>query len=297
MNDIEAWLTTLWCMARTNLTPLSRALGDAIRKQRTASGLTVRALADKMGLRHTAIVRLEGGTRRAPLDELAALLGTVGTPPDERDRIMAMARDVDRDTWSTSGGSGATAQLATLVRYEREAIALTEANALLVPGLLQVEPYIRSVMEGLPPDVIDARTYYRIGRQQILTRAEPPKMLALIDEAVLARTIGGPAVMAHQMDHLVSLVDAGNVEVRVIPLAAGSAAMMASGWMLVELPDGPPVVHLDHAQAGTMLHTRRDVAAFEQARDTIIAATLNPEASRQMITRYAQSYRSTQSEE
>ncbi|HEX5541553.1 MAG TPA: Scr1 family TA system antitoxin-like transcriptional regulator [Micromonospora sp.] len=45
----------------------------------------------------------------------------------------------------------------------------------------------------------------RIERQAVLARDEPPQFVAVLDEYVLRRAIGGPAVMREQLRHLVGL--------------------------------------------------------------------------------------------
>ncbi|WP_235433626.1 MULTISPECIES: Scr1 family TA system antitoxin-like transcriptional regulator [Protofrankia] len=46
----------------------------------------------------------------------------------------------------------------------------------------------------LAPDVVERRAAVRASRQQLLSRPNPPQLWVVLDEAVLWRSIGGPAV-------------------------------------------------------------------------------------------------------
>jgi transcriptional regulator with XRE-family HTH domain len=56
----------------------------------------------------------------------------------------------------------------------------------VIPGLLQIEEYARTILRD------EAKVKARMERQNILTKEFPPILVALIDESVLRRNIGGP---------------------------------------------------------------------------------------------------------
>ena len=64
------------------------------------------------------------------------------------------------------------------------------------PGLLQTEEYARAVLRD------DDQVKLRMQRQDVLKKESPPVFVALIDESVLHRNVGGPAVMRDQLVHL-----------------------------------------------------------------------------------------------
>ncbi|BCJ59058.1 hypothetical protein C1I93_08075 [Micromonospora endophytica] len=69
----------------------------------------------------------------------------------------------------------------------------------------------------------------RLGRQAILSRPH-----ALIDEAVLRRALGGPAVMARQLRHLVDAAERPNVTLRVVPLTVGAHTGLDGSFALLD---------------------------------------------------------------
>ena len=58
----------------------------------------------------------------------------------------------------------------------------------------------------------------------ILDRADPPDVVALIDELVLHRLIGSPEIMHEQLLHVAELAERPYVCVQVVPTAAGATA-------------------------------------------------------------------------
>jgi transcriptional regulator with XRE-family HTH domain len=84
--------------------------------------------------------------------------------------------------------------------YEAEALVLRMFEHSLVPGLFQTEGYAREILgirpEATEQDVKD-QVEARMSRQAILIREDPPppRVWAVLDEHVLSRDIGNPAVM------------------------------------------------------------------------------------------------------
>jgi Helix-turn-helix. len=80
------------------------------------------------------------------------------------------------------------------VMIEQEATSLWLFHALAIPGLFQTEAYARAQLQD-----DDGKTAARMERQEILKRAKPPALVALLDERVLRYAVGDNAVMHEQM--------------------------------------------------------------------------------------------------
>ncbi|WP_367126422.1 Scr1 family TA system antitoxin-like transcriptional regulator [Streptomyces phytohabitans] len=50
----------------------------------------------------------------------------------------------------------------------------------------------------------------------------------MVDEAVLRRVVGGPDVIAEQITHVVRLLEAGWVRLRVLPYGVGAYQLLQS---------------------------------------------------------------------
>lgn len=99
---------------------------------------------------------------------------------------------------------------------EGEATMLRSWGSDICPGLTQTESYARCVLSAQPftPDALAELLQARIERQGVLSRAF---YVVIIAAEVLARNMGGPAVMAEQCAHLARLAELPNVTLHVVP--------------------------------------------------------------------------------
>lgn len=80
----------------------------------------------------------------------------------------------------------------------------------------------------------------RMERQAILSRPEPPNVVALIDESVLHRLIGSPEIMREQLQHILRLCD--TFVVQVVPSRIGASAGLGGAITLAAQTGAPEVL-------------------------------------------------------
>jgi transcriptional regulator with XRE-family HTH domain len=110
------------------------------------------------------------------------------------------------------------------VNTERKALAIRWWEPMLVPGLIQTEAYMRSVL-GWGPDNgndIESDVTARLERQRIFERDTPPETWFLLSDSVLGYCAGSPTVMREQMLHLVAMAQRPRVTIQVVPREAGA---------------------------------------------------------------------------
>jgi hypothetical protein len=117
------------------------------------------------------------------------------------------------------------------LRAEGEAHTLRFWQPLIIPGLLQTAGYARALFlaAGADDAKADELVAVRLERQAILDRAEPPHVIAVLDESVLHRLIGSPVIMSDQLGHLGSMAERTNVQVQLVPSARGRTLGSAVG--------------------------------------------------------------------
>jgi hypothetical protein len=105
------------------------------------------------------------------------------------------------------------------------------------------------------PREINRRVGLRIARQAVLTKPEPPSLLAVLDEAVLRRPIGGLGVMRKQLRHLLDMAQRPNVTIQVIPFNAGGHAAAGGPFSVLRFAeyDLPDVVYLEQLTSALYL--------------------------------------------
>jgi hypothetical protein len=135
------------------------------------------------------------------------------------------------------------------------------------PGLIQTERYARAVLAKWPnitADEIDQRVAARLTRQEVVRRVDPrpPRVWALVDEAVLRRPVANPEVMYEQCVHAVEVSRLPHVSLAVIPYDAGGHIGLLGACTIVERDGIPRAMYLDDLVDGRVLE---DAALVRQA--------------------------------
>ncbi|WP_075741400.1 MULTISPECIES: helix-turn-helix domain-containing protein [Actinoalloteichus] len=272
-------------MSRMTRTPRARAVGYALRTVREKNGLSAREVGRRIGIHPTLVGRIEGATKVLSLQDISALLGAIEASPEQRKHVLRLAQDLGRPNWHGSA-SHVPAQIQTLVMYEQEAETITAVSLALVPGLLQTREYAQAIIVGDRPGDGD-RLMTRMGRQELLRREDPTQMTAILDESVLTRAVGGPAVMAGQLRHLLRLVESGIVDVKVLPFTAGAHDALSGPFDLLEFADAPPIVYVESLGRGEFIDEPEEVGEFIEARSNVLEIAMSTADTAALIASHA----------
>jgi len=227
-----------------------RELGLRLRDLRLRRHLTVEQAAEQLECSATKISRLETAARRAiPRDvrDLCRIYGV--TDHAEVEELVDLARQGRQPGWWTEYSD---LRLEPLIGLEQEAVAITSFSMYYVPALLQTADYARAIIKGIArrmdPSIVDERVEARMRRQQILEKETRPRYRALLDEAVLHRLVGGPAVMAAQFDKILKHQEDETATVQVIPFSVGAHAGTDSNFDFLEFEESSiqgPVIYVE----------------------------------------------------
>ncbi|MFJ8312160.1 MULTISPECIES: Scr1 family TA system antitoxin-like transcriptional regulator [unclassified Streptomyces] len=268
-----------------NLDPSSspRALlGAELRFARERSGLTQDELGQPLFVSGSFIGQLESGTRRMHLEYARQIDQILGTESFFARNCVAAAKSKYPDHFAEAA--------------EAEAVATTirEYAPLLIPGLLQTEAYARAVFRAYQPTapeaVIDELVAARLERAQILDDPTTPLLWAVIDEAVLRREVGGPAVMAEALAHIAALGFRHRIIVQVLEFGAGAHAALNGSLKLMSFEDAPPLAYLQGLGTGRLQDDPATVARHELTYDLLGASALSPQQSLALIKSVAEDY-------
>lgn len=267
--------------SRNSGTP-RRVFGAAVRHLRERAGLTRPELAARIHKSVSLIEAIERG-ERAATEEVTADLEAV--PELRADGVLSVLRGEMKDGLGYQALPSWFQDWAVL---EQVAVRLRWFEPLLVPGLLQTEAYARALLMdriGTSPESIDERVSARMERQAILSRDEdPPEFLAVIDEAVLRRPVGGPKVMMAQLGHLIDARRRANVVIQVIPaITAVHDGLAGAGFAVAEFGDEPPVGYQETTLRGQVIEAANDVSALTVTWDRLRAEALPRAASLEVL--------------
>ncbi|MBF6160686.1 helix-turn-helix domain-containing protein [Nocardia cyriacigeorgica] len=278
-------------VAERGPTVLRIALGGQLRKLRESKGITREAAGDAIRGSHAKISRLELGRTGFKERDIRDLLTLYGVhDPDERESFLELARKANEPGWWHRYSDLLPSWFGTYLGLEQAATKIRTYEAHLVPGLLQTPEYTRAVVTlGYEDADTDRRVAVRQRRQEILHRADPPFVWAVIDEAALHRPVGGADVHRAQMHHLVELAQLPNVTIQVVPYSAGEHAAAGSSFSILRFaePELPDIVYLEHLTSALYLDRREDLALYLSVMDRLSVQAARPERSIEIIGDYA----------
>ena len=178
---------------------------------------------------------------------------------------------------------------APVIPFEREAVRIHGWELGAVPGLLQTEGYAHALIRsGRPKDsveTIDRIVAARMERQSMLAGDNPPLMWYVLDEGVLRHVVGGPSVMAEQLDRLLAAADAPGIMVQILPFTADNHAGADGPIAVYEFAESPSVCYTECYSGGRIVEGRAEVADLMTVISLIRASALSARDSRELIRR------------
>src|ERR1044072_7657085 len=267
-----------------------RRLAAELRRLRESAELTIDEVGEEMGGSASKISQIENGHVGVTPRDVRDMLEVYGIEDDKREALVQLAREARKKGWWHAYNEVFTG---SFVGLETDASSLHTHQALLVPGLLQTEGYTRAVIRAIRPDVTESdmerRVAARVERQRLLTDAHPPGYWAVIDEAALHRTVGGPEIMRAQLERLVELAALPHVTLQVVPFSAGAHAGMEAPFLILGFPEqaDPDVVYVENTTSGVYLEQPSDVHRYTLMFDHLRAAALKPDDTVVMVEQAA----------
>lgn len=251
--------------------------GAELRRLRTEAGLALEALGGKIPVSRAHLSRIE----------TAQVLPTPGLSKsldeffDTGGHFVRLGKLVHRSLEIHP------VQFRRRMELERRARLIRQYAGTIVPGLLQTAAYARALFRASNPDdspeEIEDKVTARLSRQELLQATTPPDYACVIDEAVLVRPVGGPAVMREQLARLADAVDTPSTTLQLLPGALGEHALMGGGLTLLTLDTGLSVAYEEGIEIGTLFEGPAGVTARQRAYDLVRSYALSPAETAEFI--------------
>jgi transcriptional regulator with XRE-family HTH domain len=271
-------------------------LGARLRRLREAKGISREAAGYTIRASESKISRMETGRVGFKPRDIADLLTLYEVGDAEREVLTALAQEANSPGWWHPYGD----LLATWFQYyldlEAAATLIRCYEVQFVPGLLQTEEYARAVIRlgygDEDPVEVDRRVRVRMVRKQLLDRPEPPRLWAVVDEAVLRRPIGGPGVMRRQVEALRQACTHPAVWLQVLPFRAGGHAAAGGAFTILRFAEAEltDVVYLEHLTSALYLDKREDVEKYTAAAGRLGIEAEPPERTPVILDRLLADY-------
>jgi transcriptional regulator with XRE-family HTH domain len=269
-----------------------RELGALLRARRQQLGLTVEQVAERLLCSLSKVSRMETGQRGATLRDVRDLCDLYGiTKDEERARLMTLAREGKQQAW----WQPYDLSYSTYVGLEAAAASIKDYDSGVVPGLLQTPEYTRARHEGTMPRLdateIERRVEVTVKRQMVLTNENSPRFWSILDEAVLHRAVGGPAVMKAQLERLIEASSWPGITIQVIPYEVGAHPGLDSIFSIVEFAGGVPgVVYVEGLVGSIYLERSEDLGRYIQVFERLSTIALSSEDSIALVQKVRNTY-------
>jgi transcriptional regulator with XRE-family HTH domain len=281
---------------RQSPTVRRRRLALTLRQLRDSAGLSAAEAARRVDHDASWLSRIESAEVRPHPNDVRALLALYGVEGDPAEAVIAVARQAKQRGWWQRYTDVLPDWFSTYVGMESEASVIRTYECQLVPGLLQTEDYARAAFRGAPipmrDDEVERQVSLRMERQAILTAEEPPVLRVVIDEGAARRLVGGSAVMKTQINRLIEDSEKTNVQILVLPYAAGMG--FDGSFVILNFPPLPApypdaaedqMVYVDTLTGALYLERPAEIAAYSAAYEQLQAVALGPKESRDTLSK------------
>jgi transcriptional regulator with XRE-family HTH domain len=261
-------------------------LGKRLRLGRISAGFTSQdALAARLGFDRSVVAKAETGDRVPTGDVLAAWCEACGLDLDLFTDMADLAR---------SGDGPVPTWFEDYLEAERAAESLLIWSPIVIPGPLQTAAYARVLFLAAQTDTseetIDALVNVRLDRQKMFERADPPDVTVVLDEAVLHRLIGSPAVMHDALIQVAELAMRPNIVVQVVPAGKGANAGIGGAFDVASADGSPDILRTDGVEDQTT-EDRSLVRKHKIAFNRVRGDALSRDASRDLILEAAERWK------
>jgi transcriptional regulator with XRE-family HTH domain len=257
-------------------------LGAELRVARERAGMSQAELGEPLFVSGSFIGQLEAGTRRMHLEYARKIDEILGTGGFFTRNCEAAAKSKYPDHFAAAAEAEA---LATSIR---------EYAPQVIPGILQTDAYARAVFRAYQPtameEAIDELVSNRLARAALLSDPTTPMLWIVLDEAVLRRPVGSPAVMAEALRHLTDLIHGHRIVVQVLPFSAGAHASTGGSIKLMSFDDAPPLAYVEGSGTGLLFDDPATVTRHTLTYDLLTADALPRRESLALIESVAEDY-------
>ncbi len=275
---------------RSGSTVRRRQLARQLRLLREEAGLTLDAAAPALDWSPSKLSRIENAHQAVDVHSVRSMLDLYDIGGQQWTELLDLTRAARQRGWWRAYGLDDKGY----VPLEAEASTVRAFAITVMPGLLQTADYARELFRTAlyrrSTETLDRIVTVRMIRQERLTSEEAPlELVAIVEESVLHRPVGGPAVMRAQLGHIVAAAALGSVTFQVLPTAVGAGPGPDGNFTLLSFDElgEPDMAYVEHAMGAVHLEKEDEVARGRLVFDHLRSAALSPADSVALVERVA----------
>ncbi|MEU2283100.1 helix-turn-helix transcriptional regulator [Streptomyces sp. NPDC013178] len=252
--------------------PVVQAVGRLLKVCREAAGMRPADMAEIMGYGEDMVRKMERGVR-IPRPEFLERADQV---LKAQGHLKAFMEDMRKARYPK--------KVRELKALEDRAVEILVYSNHNIQGLLQTPEYARALFEmaqpAYSPDEVERGTAARMARKAIFEREPAPTLSFVQEQVTLERPLGGKAVLARQLEHLLELGKLRNVTLQVMPTEREEHAGVHHGLIhVLKFADGTGIGRCSGAFNGRPVSNPKDLRILELRYGMIRAQALPPRES------------------
>ncbi|RSO06915.1 XRE family transcriptional regulator [Streptomyces sp. WAC 06783] len=296
-SDGEPWASVHPLGQGSRREAAARLLGEQLRRMRQERGLALKNVAPLIRGSVSKVSRLERGESPPKERDVFDLIRHYGATAEQRREIDSLLRQTQDSAWWQQYSDVTPNFLKRLIGLEDAADKIYTYENHVVPGILQIRDYARvlvaAAMPSAPPEAVERPVELRMARQQLLSKPNPPEVIALMEEGILRRPVGGPGVMCAQLEHLKRVAELPHVQLRIVEFEYGASAAPTYPITHLRFGDGGPaeLVYVELLSSAQYLTKTAEVEQHRHVLAELSTVSASREKSAQMLDEALERYR------
>jgi transcriptional regulator with XRE-family HTH domain len=267
-----------------------RQLARTLRELRLHAGLTIEAAAPRLDVSASKLSRIENAHQGVDVHMVRSMLDLFDIGGDRWEEILELTREANVKGWWRAYGLDDRGY----VPLEAEASTVRDFTVTYVPGLLQTTDYARALFKAAlrrrSAETLEREVTVRMIRQERLISPDHPlELLAVIEESVLHRPVGGSGVMRAQLRHLVEATALATVTLQVLPTGIGAHPAIDGAFTVLSFEGlgEPDMGYVEHPMGSVHIEKEEDVKRARLVFDHLREVARSPAESVELIERAA----------
>jgi transcriptional regulator with XRE-family HTH domain len=268
-----------------------KALAKRLRDIREGAELSAIALAREAGWERTKVSKIEHAARAPSVADIRAWCRVCNAEDQTEDLLAALRAAASMYVeWKRHQRAGLRQiQEARVPLYERTRLMRAYCSQ-VIPGHFQTHEYAVALFRGIASghqffDDAEEAAVARISRAQIL-RKRGHHFAFIVEESVLYYRMGGPEVMAGQMEHLLAIMTLPSVSFGVIPSNITRSTHVTHTFSIFDNVQ----VSVELVTAAVTVTAPGEIARYEREFARLADMAVYGVKARELITRALASY-------
>ncbi|MGQ4599984.1 Scr1 family TA system antitoxin-like transcriptional regulator [Nocardia sp. R6R-6] len=279
---------------RSDPSALRFLVGHDLRAARERARIKQADAAKHIGCTPAKLSYMEAGKTAQHPEEVAKLLRYYHVDIEHVERVVSLAGRADHGTWWAPFGEVLPDWFKTFVGLEGLADSQFEYADKVMPGQLQTRDYATALLADslhIPPMDAAQAVRARMARQRLVGVDEPLRLQAVVEEVVLDRPVGGPAVMRGQLEYLLELMELGNIELQVISTQVAVHEGLTGSFILLNFSEARSIAYIEYHTGALYLQEQGQVDLYALAAERLRSKAMTPSESADAVSSRISKYK------